>query len=99
MELIRTKYINKLLKWKDKNVIKIITGVRRCGKSTILRQLKNVLLKDKNIAKDQIIEFNFSDDELSKLDETNLYKKIIKKAQKNKTNYLFLDEVQEVLNY
>ena len=56
--LIRTQYLNKLIEGKDLNLIKVITGVRRCGKSTLLLQYKDYLI-DQNISEDNIIYMNF----------------------------------------
>lgn len=95
----RKKYLNKLKKWKDDNIIKVITGIRRCGKSTLLLQYQNCLL-DNAIKKEQIIAINFEDlhyEEL--LDYKVLYKYISEKLLSNKMNYIFLDEIQKVESF
>lgn len=57
--LIRKEHLNRLLSWKNQHVIKIITGVRRTGKSVVLKQLCKELLKDENIYENQITFLNF----------------------------------------
>lgn len=94
--VIRQEYLNKLISWKDENVIKVVTGIRRCGKSTLLQQYQSYL-KDNGIADEQIISLNF--DELeneSLLDYRALYDYIKEKLNKDKPTYIFLDEVQNV---
>ena len=56
----RTAYLNQLLKWRDKHVIKIITGIRRCGKSTLMMQFQQQL-RDKRVSEKQIISVNLED--------------------------------------
>lgn len=56
----RQEYLDFLVKLKDKNIIKIVTGVRRCGKSTLFTLFKEYLLKNQ-VSKDQIISLNFED--------------------------------------
>ena len=58
--VIRQEYLNKLISWKDENVIKVVTGIRRCGKSTLLQQYQSYL-KDNGIADEQIISLNFEE--------------------------------------
>jgi predicted AAA+ superfamily ATPase len=96
MEILRENYINRLIRYKEKHIIKVITGVRRCGKSTILKQFKNALLENHDIKSSQIIEFDFSDDRLSRMTESQVHDSIISKSDKSKMNYVFLDEIQEI---
>ncbi len=95
----REHYFEKLLKLKDKQIIKVVTGVRRCGKSTLLEIYRNYLLEN-SISKDQIISINFEDISFeSLLDYKNLYKYLNSKINKTKKTYIFLDEIQEVKNF
>ena len=95
----RKNYFEKLLKLKDKKIIKIISGVRRCGKSTLLEQFKNYLLNN-DIDENQIISINFEDLTYENLlDYKSLYNYIINNLHPNKTTYIFLDEIQEVKNF
>lgn len=55
----RVEYLEQLYSWKDEEVIKVVTGIRRCGKSTLLRQYKEMLLSQ-GIEESQIIYINFS---------------------------------------
>ena len=56
----RNEYLNLLLKWRNKHVIKIITGIRRCGKSTLMMQFQQ-RLRDENVSEKQIISVNLED--------------------------------------
>ena len=92
----REDYLNKLIAFKDKQLIKVVTGIRRCGKSTLLELFKEYLLKNKISAK-QIISINFDDSMYDNLtDYKTLLSYINKKIIPNKKNYIFLDEVQNV---
>lgn len=91
----RQEYLDKLIELKDKDVIKIITGIRRCGKSTLL-ELFIDYLKNNGITEDQIIHLNLEDPELEFETYKDLYKYIKDRLNKNKKNYVFIDEVQNV---
>ncbi|MBR4570832.1 MAG: AAA family ATPase, partial [Candidatus Riflebacteria bacterium] len=92
----RKEYINRLIAFKDKELIKVITGIRRCGKSTLFRLFQEYLLS-KGVDKTQIININFEDIEYEDLtDYKILYKKITSMLLPNKKNYIFLDEIQHV---
>lgn len=94
--VIRQEYLNKLISWKDEKVIKVVTGIRRCGKSTLLQQYQSYL-KDNGIADEQIISLNFEElENESLLDYRALYDYIKEKLNKDKPTYIFLDEVQNV---
>ena len=60
MEIMREEYFQRLVGYKDKKIIKVITGVRRCGKSTLLKMYKDYLIKDA-VMKEQIIDINFEE--------------------------------------
>jgi len=95
----RDSYLAKLHLLKDKNLIKVITGIRRSGKSTILKLFGSSLLKF-GIKKSNIIFINF--EERENLHLTNwiiLHDEIIKKTSKNENYYVFLDEIQMVENF
>jgi len=94
--IIREEYLNKLKVLKDKNIIKIVTGIRRCGKSTLLLQFKDWLIEH-GISESQIILINFEDLEYEDLtDYKSLYKYIKDRVKKNIKTYIFLDEIQNV---
>ncbi|MDP3453335.1 MAG: ATP-binding protein [Bacteroidales bacterium] len=92
----RKEYLDKLLSYKDKELIKVISGLRRCGKSTLLELYREYLLKQ-GIGKRQIQFYNFELPE-NYLNKTwsDIYFEIKKKLQDNKINYIFLDEVQNI---
>jgi uncharacterized protein len=95
----RETYLQKLRLLKNQNVIKVITGIRRCGKSTLLEAFKNEL-KASGVSSDDIIFLNFEEREnLHLTNWTTLYDEIIKKIKTNKKYYVFLDEVQLVNNF
>ena len=99
MIIQRTEYLNKLISWKDEKVIKVITGIRRCGKSTLLEQYRDLLLKD-CIQPKQIQFMNFEDMELEPyLEPSALHKYILERMLPDKMNYIFLDEIQKVADY
>ncbi|MGM9970327.1 MAG: ATP-binding protein [Anaeroplasma sp.] len=95
----RKHYFEKLLNLKDKQIIKVVTGVRRCGKSTLLEQFKLYLLK-KEVDKNQIISINFEDVAYEHLlDYKVLYEYLRENLHSSKKTYIFLDEIQEVKNF
>ena len=63
----RDDYLNKLIAFKDKQLIKVITGIRRCGKSTIMEIYQDYLQKEMNVTKKQIISINLEDDDFCDL--------------------------------
>lgn len=92
----RPEYLNELISFKDKDLIKIVTGIRRCGKSTLLDLYINYLLNN-GIDKNQIIRINLEDYEFNDINDYNdLYKLVDSKIIKDKMNYIFIDEVQKV---
>lgn len=94
--IIRQEYLNQLRLLKDQKVIKVITGIRRSGKSTLLELFREDL-KKQNIAKEQIQFFNFEEEKNVDLrDWRKLHQTIEEKLIQNKMNYIFLDEIQKV---
>lgn len=94
--IIRQEYLNQLRLLKDQKVIKVITGIRRSGKSTLLELFREDL-KKQNIAKEQIQFFNFEEEKNVNLrDWRKLHQTIEEKLVQNKMNYIFLDEIQKV---
>ena len=95
----RTDYLNELNKWKDEQVIKVVTGIRRCGKSTLLEQFQTELVSN-GISREQIIAVNFEALEFEELlDYKKLYAYIVDRIVPDKKNYVFLDEIQMVNDY
>lgn len=94
--VIRKEYLNRLLAWKDEQVIKVVTGIRRCGKSTLLKQFQDHLLEE-GVSQEQIIFINFEDlDYEDLLDYKVLYAYIKQRLCSDKMTYIFLDEIQKV---
>ena len=92
----RTDYLQKLIAWKDEQIIKVVTGIRRCGKSTLLDLYKGYL-KENGIGDEQIISVNFEDLENERLQDYRvLYAYLTERLCKGKTTYIFLDEIQKV---
>ena len=92
----RDEYLNMLKKWKDEQVIKVITGIRRCGKSTLLEMFRDYL-KTQNVADEQIVYINFEElENEALLDYKSLYNYIKERLDSSKMTYVFLDEIQRV---
>ena len=92
----RKEYLEKLKLWKDEQVIKVVTGIRRCGKSTLLMQYQDYL-KQSGVEADRIIAINFEELEYEELcDYKKLYEYIKARLSSDKTTYIFLDEIQKV---
>ena len=92
----RKEYLQELLSWKDERVIKVITGVRRCGKSTLLKQYQAHLM-DTGASAEQIIYINFELLEYEHLlDYKALYAYITERLCEKRMTYIFLDEIQKV---
>lgn len=93
--LVRKEYLDKLHSWKDKHVIKVITGSRRSGKSVILKEFCKEI--SKNASYEQITFFNFEMLENEELQDYHILYDVIKKRLiKDEMNYIFLDEIQLV---
>lgn len=98
--LIRENYLSKIRGFYDSDLIKILVGIRRCGKSVILNQIVEELKQEKKIDNKHIIFINFEFIEFEELlDYKELNKYIKEKIKDNKTYYLFLDEIQNVDNF
>ena len=92
----RTEYMSLLEKWRDKKIIKVVTGIRRCGKSSLLRMFREKLLVE-GVSEQQVQELNFEDlDNEPFLNYKALYSHVKKNLCPGKMNYLFFDEIQMV---
>ena len=97
--LERTEYLNKLIALRDKHIIKIITGIRRCGKSTLMEIFQDYL-KSNGVDIEQIIAVNFEDfDNRDLRNPEKLHDYVKKHMCEEKMTYLFLDEIQHVNNW
>lgn len=91
----RKEYLEKLMQWKDEKIIKVVTGIRRCGKSTLLLQYQEKL-KSCGIGEEQIISLNFENLEYEELLQYQKLYAYIKERLNGKKTYIFLDEIQKV---
>lgn len=99
MLIPRNDYLNFLLTWKDKQIIKVVSGIRRCGKSTLFELYQDRLLKE-GVLPNQIISVNFEDMDNERLCEYRaLYNYVTSKMTPGMMNYIFLDEIQHVPDY
>lgn len=99
MVIERKEYFQQLLGYKDKKIIKVITGIRRCGKSTLLKIFQDYLL-DSGVEREQIVSINFEDFEYEDLWEPKaLYAYIKDRIISEKMMYLILDEIQNVREF
>ncbi|NMA05757.1 MAG: AAA family ATPase [Acholeplasmataceae bacterium] len=97
--LKRTFYLDQIKPFMHTNLIKIIVGIRRAGKSTLLKQIIE-LLKEEGVAENEIIYLNFEDYSIKQYkDDSLLYEYLVSKLNKNKKTYILLDEIQEVNNF
>ena len=95
----RKEYLDQLINWKDEQVIKVVTGIRRCGKSTLLLQFQQ-WLKENGVADEQIVSVNFEELEYEELlDYKKLYQYLKARLVSGKTTYIFLDEIQKVSSF
>lgn len=91
----RSSYLEKLIKFKDTNFIKIITGIRHCGKSSLMKLMIRYLLEN-NVKKKQIVQINFESIEFKKMTVETLYSYVKNNLPKDKKAYLFFDEIQKI---
>lgn len=95
----RKEYLEHLIQWKDEQVIKVVTGIRRCGKSTLLLQYQE-WLKASGVSDEQIVTINFEELEYEELqDYKKLYAYLKDRLCKGKMTYIFLDEIQKVFAF
>ena len=97
--VLRKKYLDELIRWRDKQVIKVVTGIRRCGKSTLLEQYKQWLVAS-GVESSQIQALNFEELENEPfLEYHSLYNHLKSNLVAGKMNYIFLDEIQMVKDF
>ena len=95
----RKEYLAELISWKDEQVIKVVTGIRRCGKSTLLTQYQG-WLKANGVADEQVVSVNFEELEYEELlDYRKLYAYLKERLVAGRTTYVFLDEIQKVSGF
>jgi len=95
----RPEYLKFLVNWKDEDVIKVISGVRRCGKSKLFEIYMQYLVKN-GVSPEQIISINFEEFDFGDLQNSEQLYSYLKKRVRNKQKYyIFLDEIQNVFNF
>ena len=95
----RKEYLDQLINWKDEQVIKVVTGIRHCGKSTLLMQFQQ-WLKENGVTQEQIVSVNFEELEYEDLLEYKKLHQYLKECLvSGKITYIFLDEIQKVPSF
>ena len=92
----RPLYLNKIMPFVDTPFVKILSGVRRCGNSTILKLIIQKLKEERNVNDEQILNYRFDSMEFEDMTAKELYQELKSKILKEKKTYLFLDEIQEI---
>lgn len=99
MTIARKRYLDDLISLKDKKLIKVITGIRRCGKSTMFELYQDYLLSH-DVTREQIITVNLEDGDYRNIRTAELlYEYVEKKLVRDERNYVFLDEVQQAEDF
>lgn len=91
----RDLYLNRLIAFQDTELVKIITGIRRCGKSSLMKLMVRHL-KEKGVASEQIIQMNFESIEFRNMSAADLYQYVKIRMPEDKKTYLFFDEIQRI---
>lgn len=95
----RQEYIDKLTALKDKNIIKVVTGIRRCGKSTLMEMFQDCL-REQGVDKDRIISINLEDYDFFELrDPAKLHAYVKERLSETEMTYIFIDEIQHCENF
>ncbi len=97
--IYRPMYVDKIMAYVDTPFVKILTGVRRCGKSTILRMIIEKLKTERNIPEEQIVSCRFDSMEFDDMTSKQMYEYLKEKLVIGEKTYLFLDEIQEITNW
>lgn len=92
----RPLFLDKIMPFVDTPFVKILTGVRRCGKSTILKMIIKKLREEKHVDDEQILSYRFDSMEYEDMTTKELYLELKSKIIQSKKTYLFLDEIQEI---
>ena len=92
----RPLYVDKIMAYTDTPFVKILTGVRRCGKSTILKMIMEKLKTERNIPEERIVSFRYDSMEYEDMMAKQMYMQLKERLSPGGKTYLFLDEVQEI---
>lgn len=94
--IYRPVYVDKMMAYVDTPFVKILTGVRRCGKSTILKMIMETLQKERGVPMEQMVSYRFDSMEYEDMTAKQMYQELKGRLCPNGRTYLFLDEVQEI---
>ena len=94
----RELYLKKIIAFQDTEPVKVVTGIRRCGKSSLLK-LMTLHLKENGVPEEQILEMNFESYAFKDMNSDDFYKYVKARIIEGKRMYLFFDEVQRVPNW
>lgn len=94
----RDSYLEKLIAFKDTDLIKVITGIRRCGKSSLMK-LMIQHLKENGVKPEQIIQMNFESIEFQKMTAVDIYQYVKERMPDDRKTYLFFDEIQRISDW
>lgn len=97
--IYRPMYVDRIMAYVDTPFVKILTGVRRCGKSTILRMIIEKLKTERNIPDERIVTCRFDSMEFDDMTSKQMYEYLKEKLVIGEKTYLFLDEIQEITNW
>lgn len=96
--IYRPMYVDKIMRYTDAPFVKILTGIRRCGKSTILKMIMEEL-KKRGVSEEQILSYRFDSMEYEDMSAKEMFAELKNKLCGSKKTYLFLDEVQEIRHW
>lgn len=97
--IYRPIYVEKIMAYTDTPFVKILTGVRRCGKSTILKMIMEKLRTERGIAEEQIVSYRFDSMEYEDMTAKQMYQELKSRLYPNGRTYFFLDEMQEITDW
>ena len=92
----RPMYVDKIMVYADAPFVKILTGIRRCGKSTILKLMMEKLHVERGIPREQIVSYRFDSMEYEDMTAKQMYEELKSRLYPNGRTYFFLDEIQEI---
>lgn len=95
----RPMYVDRIMAYADTPFVKVLTGVRRCGKSTILKMIMEKLHNERGIPKEQIISYHFDSMEYEDMTAKQMYVELKSRLRDKGKTYFFLDEIQEITNW
>ena len=94
--IYRPLYVDKIMAYTDTPFVKILTGVRRCGKSTIFKMIMEKLNTERGVPSERILSYRFDSMEYEDMTAKQIYNDIKSRLAPDAKTYLFLDEVQEI---